>query len=574
MGAIAATAPARALAGVADLGYTAGRFAGEKTGLIDPASPREPNFTPQVDRLTDVAAGRPLSQSIPRSMLEGAVTGGSTLPAVVAGGVAGGASRWAQEEGLPWWAQMGAGMAGGAVAGKATSMLGKRLPEVLAAKRLAEATEGMTPDQLRAGAKPMANARAEGVSLYPSQTLDDGRGAGLEALQGALYNTKASGGEKFRSIGREQPAAVRQLVEGLRNRSGQAPRPDDLMAEDVQKAAAAYAKSGGNAVNDATRGLYQGDQATRRFLNPNIVPRIEQHFDDLIVANRADMLAVPALKEAKKLVLDLANENRVTLGEFNKRIQQIKANLPSYTAAEPSAVNHMRGVVTDALRPLDDFIAQNAPELAQAKQMQADLRQSLPNQFSEFTKQAKASTTSSLDQAQKRPELVAELSRRAPQLTQELLQRQVNQAVDKALEGATPGATINKQLTTGEAGRQLTGNISALFANSSNPKAAVEGFNRVLEVAANASKPTGGQVAISTGQGISKHVGAQVGNLLGAPAYAAGQALLHIRDNATIDVLTRPDVMERLAYLASVPKPKLTPALILATVPQLFEERK
>ena len=51
-----------------------------------------------------------------------------------------------------------------------------------------------------------------------------------------------------------------------------------------------------------------------------------------------------------------------------------------------------------------------------------------------------------------------------------------------------------------------------------------------------------------------------------------GGYLTRFKDNATIDVLNRPDVMERLLYISKLPEGKVTQSLILSILPQFFEE--
>ena len=166
-----------------------------------------------------------------------------------------------------------------------------------------------------------------------------------------------------------------------------------------------------------------------------------------------------------------------------------------------------------------------------------------------------------------------------------MLQRTVNNAITKALEpgkqsgvqAANAGLTTKSMLVDSLEGAATQKNLELMFRGHSDPAAAAAGFNRVLDTVARASKPTGmrqaGAVeppfvseAIRGGAGSTP----QKVNVLGKAWQGAfGQ----FRDNATVAVLTRPDVMERLSYIASLPKPKLTPALIAATLPQLFENQ-
>lgn len=580
-GSVIATAPAKGLAGMVDLAGEGAKLGGRKMGL---PIPDFPHLTPEVENLTNTLAGKKVPESVLRSAVEGATMapmfGGPLVPGMVSGAVGGGTAELLKEKGAHPAAQVAGGVLGGVAGGKAASLVGRGPSEILASGSLRSATAGLTQADLRAGVGAARQAQSEGVQLLPSQTLPTGA-PGLEALQGALLKSRATGAEGFRTGARELPEKVQALAQQLRGMGGQAPRSDDLLAQSVQRIADEAAAAGPKAINQATRPLYD-DPAGATRLSPKLAPQIEAMFAQAIDKNVAKKGVPEVLAEAQGHLLGLFKDRKPTVSELADAIESVKRDLPAYTLY-PKAANYARSVVGDALAPLEELVGQVAPARASAPKVQAQLRADLPPPFNETMRQAGTTTGTegALKAAVGRPEVLGAVEKANPRVAQELLQRHLDQAFEKAFAanprtGLPPenaGITLRKALTEGLEGKSFDQNLSMLLPG--NPQAQ-EGFRRVAEVMANASRPTGGAQAMGEGLGL---LSAGTRGAAGSPAQRVGVVGLvtqklwgDFRDNATIRVLQRPDVMERLAYIASLPKPRLTPQAITAAVPQLFEE--
>lgn len=586
---MAATAPAKGLAGIADFGAAGWQ---KLLSLMGSEGAPSDNMTPAVDRLTDALAGRPVPQSVGRSAFEGAITAplsgakGAQLPAAVtSGATAGGVSELAKEKGLNEYAQLGLGMASGYGAGGFAANAKLTPAEFLAKNRLRQAMEGLRPEDFPAGKKAMGDAAGEGIKLTPSQALQV-PAEGLQSLEAALLKSRASGADAMRTSKASQATRVQDLVEGLRSKSGQQPRMDDDLANDVFVASKGILRKQSEAVNDATRPLYNDPLAKNWKIKPEVAQNVNQGFAALFQKHRADGPVLAVLQEAQQeLSRVLANPN-VTPEELTTAIRTVKSELPSYEAAGTSASNRAQGIVKEAIKPLEALVAKHAPTIPQAQQMQADLRGTLANSFSEVTRQAKAKSGTSeavLTALEKRPEVIAEVAKKNPQLAQEALQRQLNKAVEGAFQkdsrtGLPPGnegIVLQKTLTEGPGGKAFQKNLPLLFHGAGDPQAAAEGFRRVLAVVANASKPVegsgAGRVPGLAEEAVRGSAGT-TGQKVGVAARLANTLTFGIRDNAAISILQRPDVMQRLEILAKMPTPKLTTPAVLAVVPQLFEE--
>lgn len=590
-----ATAPAKGLAGLADTAYHVGTWPLRKLGLMDESS-MEPDLTPQVDKLrTALMGGKPMHDSVLSQAYEGAVTaplsGAKSIPAFVSGAAGGASAEGAKEAGAGPWTQVAAGLAGGVGAGKLATNRNLTLEEALAKSRLNKATEGLTSEDFRSGQGALDAAKIEGVGLLPSQSLDV-PAPGLLDLQTALLNSKAGKADALRTDVAQQPKDVKLLADRLQKMSGQNSRSDDLLAGEVQGVAKKALKAEGDAVNAATRPLYNAEDAVKPFsplYTKYRADQLEKVIDEAIATHRAEPLSVAALADTKQRIVGLLRDpnGNVTPAELQKIISFAKSDLPTYSEMSPSLGNLARQRVGDALSFLEGRVDAMAPSVAKATAMQRELRGNMSNTFSEVSKQAKANgaAESVLMGVEKRPEVVAEVAKANPQLAQELLQRQVDRAVDKAfatspntgLAPSNAGITMKSALSEGLAGKAFDKNLELMFPG--RPDAA-EGFRRILSVAANASKPrsnggtSGAGWAPSASEEAVRAGAGSLGQKVGVVSRLTGGVFGKLRDNASLSVLQRPDVMARLEMLATMPQPKLTPAAIMATVPQLFEEQE
>ena len=608
--AVAGMAPAKALAGVADLGYLGFRKLGEVTGLVDPKSPREPGFSGPVDDLTNYLAGGDVGkladypgtakvpESVGRAALEAAITaplsGAKTLvgaaKAIGSAAAAGGATQAALEKGMSPWAAIPLGMATGHVTGGVMSKIpgvnGLTPAETLAHGQLKPATEGTSQQAFREGTDNQMLAHGHDIPLLPSQALNQSAPE-MEALQEALLSSRSSGGTKLREMASTQGTRVNQLVEGLRNIGGRSPRTDDLLAEEVKKLAQKEVKSRSEAVNDATRSLYQDPLGSAWKFSPQLEHTVDAGLTTALEQYRSEPVVAAAIQHARTNLTGLLSNPEVTPVEVSNMIGHLKRNvLPDISQTSTSDLNRARTVVVQLLAPLENLATRHAPALGQGQTLQASLRADLPGKFDEITRTAAAGggPRGMLNTASQRPELVSAVANQNPRLAQELLQRTVDNAVTKALEpgirsgvqAPNAGLTAKHMLADSLEGAALQKNLELLFHGHADPKAAAEGFNRVLDVVAHASKPTGGRgIGAIEPPFISEAVRGGVGsapqkiNVFGRMFQSLyGQ----FRDNASVHVLTQPDVMDRLAYIARQPKVRLTPALIAATLPQLFQE--
>lgn len=608
---IAVMAPSRALAGATDLLGLGINKAGKALGagpepLIEPGF-----FSKRVGEFTDDLAGQKLSDNPGRAALEGAMLGPLGMARVplmagitsrlspgivpeavkaVSGSAAAGASTQAAlEGGMSPWAAVPLGVVAGHGVGGAAGLIpkvnGLTAAETLSKGKLLTGIEGVSQDQLAGGGRAMKEAAALDQKLLPSQALSTSAPE-MEALQQAMLASRSSGGTSMREGVAVQSQRNTQLIEGLRNAGKQTPRGDDQLAEGVKSIAQDLSKDRYRAINDATRSDYKAPASGR--LKSGLGDDVDAGLKAAEIKYRSSPFVVDAIKETRAQLVPLLRKSDFSPNELAEILQHVKTNiLPNAMGLKTSDKDRIRGVLSDLLAPLDDIVTMTAPRLTAARKLQASLRADLPGQFDEVIRTAEASggPRTMLNAVAQRSEMVGGLASKDPQLAQEMLQRTVNNAITKALEpgkqsgvqAANAGLTAKSMLVDSLEGAATQKNLELMFRGHSDPAAAAAGFNRVLDTVARAAKPTGmrqaGAVeppfvseAIRGGAGSTP----QKVNVLGKAWQGAfGQ----FRDNATVAVLTRPDVMERLSYIASLPKVKLTPALLSATLPQLFENQ-
>jgi hypothetical protein len=354
------------------------------------------------------------------------------------------------------------------------------------------------------------------------------------------------------------------------------------MAAAIQRLMDTEAAKAPKAINAATKPLYNDPLGKAWTLKPEVRDRIELGMDQAIHENRGNQAVVQALTQARAHLL-----GATAIGETNPKLlaealQSVKQNLTAYSEY-PQAANYARKVVSDTIKPLEDLVGKHAPKLGAAPRVQAALREDLPTPFNETMRQANTSsgTEAALAAVEKRPEVLRALAKENPLLAQEVLQRQLDNAIAKVttpnpstnLPRGSEGAQLKNILTRGPSGKVFNESLDILLPG--RPQAQ-EGFRRILDVVANASKPvtSGGQAA--RGLGIPEEAvrgtfgtGAQQTGVL---ARVSGATWGNFRDNATIKVLQSPDVIARLEKIAALPTPRLTLSAVTAGVPQLFTE--
>lgn len=614
-GAVGVTAPAQALAGISDLGYAGLNWLAKKGGF---SLGDEPNLTPQVDRLTDTLAGKPVGESVGRSMFEGGITGplpggkkAELISQIFGGAAAGGAGRAVHEAGGNAPAQIVAALLAGHGAGRVTANRNLSPQEILAKSMLQRATEGLSGDDFRTARAAKTTAAGEGVNLLPSQAVQ-AQAPGLENLQGAMLRSRASGGEGFRTETAKLPEQTRTLIERLKSMGGQTPRQDDMLADSVQRLSDEIAARGPKAVNKATEPLYNDPGvANKQFTRP-VAEEALRNLRALQAKHWADPELMAAATQAEKEVTSLffgktpevrsigsglvtskittqpkAPFHGVTPEELNTRLRYIRNGLPAYqdVSAQPSTEKRIKALVSSALGPLDNDLAAMAPTIPQAKRLQAELRDALPSDFSNEMRQARTTsgTEAALAAVEKRPDVLRQIAQENPLLAREVLQRQLDGAIARAtatnpvsgLAPANKGVLLAKGLTEAggtAAGKAFEQNLDLLLPGR---PLAVEGFKRILDVGRNASRPTGsgsGGAEMSGVYEATKMTAGSSAQRVGAIARVHQATWGNLRDNATIAVLQRPDVIDRLEQIANMPKPRLTQAALLAVIPQLFEE--
>jgi hypothetical protein len=582
--AVAATAPAKGLAGIADLVYTGGRWINRAANKDLQQPEAEPNLSPQVGRLTDELAGQPVGRSVGRSAFEGAIMaplgGGAVGPGVAAGAAGGAASEWAAENDLPWWTQLVAGVGAGGAAGGAANLTRMRLAEALSKGRLVDATRGITPSELRAGQGVLEAGAEHGVRLMPGQAFEDP--SGITALQSALMQSKAGGADSFASMARRVPERTRALVETMRNWGRQTPRPDDQMAADIQKMAEVAKKAEGNAVNAATKPLYEAIDSQKplsKFYTDYRAKQVATILDEAMLAYRSDPeTSLTALSKAKERMLALLQDPRkpVTPEELHNALRNVRDKLPEYTNLDGSVNNLARKRVSDTLQYLQDIADNLSPSMAQARQVQGELRSNLSGKFSPLERIARKSGGPGpfLNQVASEPEVLGLVAGQDSRLAQELGQRQVNQGVTKALESMNPGETAWREVGRGaDVMEQVPGQ-----------EGSIARLRQALEVARAGGRPTGSPNQLgsainpaqiqSKSREVARSIQGQVGNALGVLGRLVGNTGLRFSDEAAIRVLSRPDALERLAYLKSLPPTQVTRAALIASFPELFKEQK
>lgn len=595
-----AGAPLRMVAGGADLLGLGINKAGSALGVPQENLPQNGFYSKYANKAADAIAGQSIGESTGRSALEAAImaplsganTAVNAAKAIGSAATSGAVAHESMSRGMSPWAAIPlsvvAGHGTGAVMGKIPGMNGLTPAETFSYGKLKQASEGIPQAGFREGTINQMEAHGHEIPLLPSQALSTAAPE-LEALQAAMLSSRSAGGTKLRETISTQSNRVKQLVEGLKNIGGQTPRTDDLMAEGVKKLAQGEVKSRSEAVNDATRGLYQDPLGSSWKFNPQLGAQVDAGLTNAQQLYRSEPVVSAAIANAKSNLTGLLSNPAVTPVEVTNMIGHLKRNvLPDISTTSTSDLNRARAVVVELLTPLEKIAMKHAPALGEGQALQSSLRADLPGKFDEVTRTAAAGggARGMLNTASQRPELISAVVNKDPQLAQEILQRTVNNAVDKSLvpgaqsgvQASNAGITAKTMLTDSLEGASLQKNLELLFKGHPDPKAAAEGFNRVLGVVANASKPTGGkgvqslepsfiQEAARGGAGSMP----QRVNLFGR----LGQTVYgQFRDNATVRVLTQPDVMDRLAYIASLPKVKLTPALLTATLPQLFQEPK
>lgn len=579
--AVGAMAPAKMLAGLADAGYGASRWIGEKTGLVDPDSPREDGLSGPVGDLTNSLAGRKVPESVGRSAFEGAVAGpmggGAAIPGVIAGAAGGGAAQWAAEKNLPWWAQLGIGMAAGTGASGTVNATRMRPSEFLSEGRLRKAVRGLSPDDLRTGQAASDLARTQGVNVLPGQALDAG-GEGLTRLQAALMNSSADGAEQLSARAIQLPRQARTMVERLRNMGGQTPRDPDMLAEAVQEAGKGVTRSGPQAVNQATRPLYQAGGSP---VGPRFGPANQQQLDTLfqtaIQQQLGDPTAQRLLQQAHARITE-ALAGRPTPEQIVNLVKNLKGDLPAGTDVATSATNRVRETLTRTLDQVRDQAEMVAPSLKAARVLQAELRESLPGKFDEMERLARkgGGAEALLAFAAKDAEIIGALQRRNPQLAQELVQWNVNTVAGKSLAGARPG-------TTAEAALRDAPELGAMFPRSQAPDADVSRLRRSLTAAQMAERPSGRMTAgdpnftagmvQNESREVARGLTGQLDHVAGIVGRLAASAGLRVSDAAALRVMQRPDALERIARLKALPPSQLTRATILAVLPELESQK-
>lgn len=593
-------APARMMAGASDLLGFGGRKVGEALGMVPDPEAGKNGLMPKVNNLIDFIAGEHVPESVGRSAIEGAVTGplsgaktAVTLgKAVLSAGAAGGATQAAIEKGMNPLAAIPLGIltgfGAGGVAARIPGVNGLSGAETLAKSKLTEAAAGITPKQFSQGTNNQMLATGYENPLLPSQALDV-PAPGMLGLQEALLQSRSTGGAKLRDMSSTQGNRTNTMLEELRNNGGQTPRGDDMLASRVQALAQEEAKSRPQAVNAATKDMFNSSLGTSWKFDLNLGSNVDRGLQKAAVQYRSEPYVVQAIEDARDQLGTLLKGVDVTPAELTNIIGHLKRNvLPNVEKASTSDLNRAKGVVTELLKPLEDLAQRHAPALKQATELQASLRADLPGKFDDVlrTTAAGGGPNNMLNAAAQRPEMVGALGNRDPQVAQELLQRTVNQALDKALApgkvsgvtSSSAGLTTQQQLANSLEGKALQANVELLFRGAPDPKAAAEGFNRVLEVVGHAGKPTGARMPLNMempamqeaargGLGSSP----QKVNFLGR-VFQAGYG--QFRDNASVKVLMSPDVMDRLSYISTLPKVKLTPALLAATLPQLFQDKQ
>lgn len=610
--AVGAMAPAKGVAGMVDLAATADQWMTKRINGSDPRP--HPQLSKKVDDLTnwlghtsgtagDLGDVEKIPMSTGRAVGEGAISallgGGPKAAAAVAGGAAGGTAEELQQRGAPWYAQLLGALLAGQV-GRLPQLRGQSAGDALAAGRINRAREGVTDEQLLRGAPNVREGQAAGMTLLPSQAADVPNAAsvrGLQQLEAALLGSRASKADAFRTQTGEQAERVRTLAEELRNISGQAPRLEDELADALKGLTTSYVKEGGDAVNAATKSLYKSTSAQQQMgpmWSAYRAKQVEQQFEEALIKYRANGAAVTALQEAKTRLLGLLKDRRkpVTPEELETAMSDVIRDLPAYTAMTPSSANLARGAVTDAMKDLRTRVDTLSPELKQARELQAQLRGDLLSDTSPIVRAAQGTGAPDayLTRAMRSPEVMGLVEQRNPRLAQELRQRFVNQVLDNALKKESTsglgkpqvGIEIQNQLNDTAGGKMVMQGLENLFYSAPDPKAAAEGFRRIVRVMANASKPVGRQTdsalrSLNPAEAQYQttrltRATEQVDNALGFAGRSAANLYNNLRDNATIDILTRPDVMERLVAMGKVPAPRITQSTILATVPQLFQE--
>ena len=452
-------------------------------------------------------------------MIEGAITaplsGAKTLVGLgktaVAAGTAGGATQAGIEKGMSPIAAIPlgvlAGFSAGGVAARIPGVNGLSSAETLAKGKLAEAAAGITPRQFSQGTNNQMLAMGHDNPLLPSQALDV-PAPGMLGLQEALLQSRSAGGTKLRDMVSTQGNRTTGMLEELRNNGGQTPRGDDLLASRVQALAQEEAKSRPQAVNAATKDMFNTPLGANWKFGLDLGSNVDAGLQKAAAKYRSEPYVVQAIEDARSQLGVLFKGTDVTPVEVTNLIGHLKRNvLPDVEKASTSDLNRVKGVVTEVLKPLEDLAQKHAPALKQATELQSSLRADLPGKFDDVlrTTAAGGGPNGMLNATAQRPEMIGALGNRDPQVAQELLQRTVNQAIDKALApgkvsgvtSSTAGVTAQQQLANSLEGKALQANVELLFRGAPDPKAAAEGFNRVLEVVGHAGKPTGARMPLS-----------------------------------------------------------------------------
>ena len=391
--AIMVGAPARMAAGVSDLLSFGGRKVGEALGMAPDPEAGKNNLTPKVNNLVDFIAGEHVPESVGRSMIEGAITaplsGAKTLVGLgktaVAAGTAGGATQAGIEKGMSPIAAIPlgvlAGFSAGGVAARIPGVNGLSSAETLAKGKLAEAAAGITPRQFSQGTNNQMLAMGHDNPLLPSQALDV-PAPGMLGLQEALLQSRSAGGTKLRDMVSTQGNRTTGMLEELRNNGGQTPRGDDLLASRVQALAQEEAKSRPQAVNAATKDMFNTPLGANWKFGLDLGSNVDAGLQKAAAKYRSEPYVVQAIEDARSQLGVLFKGTDVTPVEVTNIIGHLKRNvLPNVEKASTSDLNRAKGVVTELLKPLEDLAQKHAPALKQATELQASLRADLPGKF-------------------------------------------------------------------------------------------------------------------------------------------------------------------------------------------------
>lgn len=500
--AIALTAPARAVTGIADFAYEAPRALGRWAGMkIDKG---EEPLTPMVDRLTDALAGQHVGESVPRAAFEGVLTGpmmggkAANLSKALAGGAAGGTGEAVTEAGGNPLTALIAALVAGHGAGKLPSAATLSPAELLAKSRIQKATRGIPEQDYAPAQAAMDNATAEGRSLLPSQAFPEGA-PGVQRLQEALMQGNSPRAQTMTATALGQPREVTGMLGDLLGKVGEQRGVTQQALADAQD-------------------LIRNSGAATAQIAPNIGERLARlEMAKALNWDKPDVVA--ALDRASKVLSALKGRKEVTAENIDNLLQAARSKIPEGSRAADT--------VNENLRFLDDLVNRVAPDLRTGRRMAA---------ATEGPMTAQNQLTSALQSASRRSTTTG-----LPQPNQGLkAQNWIDPAmVDTAFKG--------------------------------NP-AAAEGFNRLLEVAANASKPVVAPrpgAPMSGFEALEKTAFGTLGQKINMIARIQRALTGGVSDRAALAVLQRPDVIQRLEAISKMSPEQITPAVLANALPNL-----